>query len=220
MALTLYYHPLSSYCWKALVALYEKGIVFEHRLTNLRVAEDKAELEAIWPLAKFPVIRDSDHGRDLPESSIIIEYLDLRYPGLQSLIPEDRDAALQVRLWDRFFDSHVQGPMQKIVADRIGSTRLDLASDRALLKTAYGILERHLKSKTWACDSGFSMADCSAAPALFYATTLVPIPDGFTQLTHYFDRLMQRPSIARVIEEAKPFFQYYPFADAIPKRFR
>jgi glutathione S-transferase len=220
MALTLYYHPLSSYCWKALIALYEKGIVFEHRLTNLGVAEDKAELEAVWPIGKFPVIRDSDQGRDLPESSIIIEYLDHRYPGGASLIPGDWDAALDVRLWDRFFDSYVQGPMQKIVADRLKGTGLDLAPERSLLATAYGILESHLKSGTWVCSPGFTMAECSAAPALFYSTTLVQIPVGFTQLTQYFDRLMERPSVARVIGEARPFFQYFPFTEAIPQRFR
>jgi glutathione S-transferase len=220
MGLTLYYHPLSSYCWKALVALYEKGIGFEPRLTNLGVAEDKAELEAIWPIGKFPVIRDSEHGRDLPESSIIIEYLDRRYPGPQLLIPGDWHAALDVRLWDRFFDSYVQGPMQKIVGDRIRGTRLDLDPERALLATAYRILEGQLKSGTWICSPGFSMADCSAAPALFYSTTLVPIPDEFTQLKDYFDRLMERPSVARVIGEARPFFQYFPFTEAIPQRFR
>jgi len=220
MPLTLYFHPLSSFCHKALIALYELDIEFEKRIIDLGNEADRAELQALWPLCKFPVIRDQDRQRNVAESSVIIEYLDHHQAVHLRLIPEDWDAALEVRLWDRFFDLHVQVPMQKIVADRINASNGDLTRERAALATAYGMLEHQLSANAWAASPAFSMADCAAAPALFYASTLVPFPDDHHRLSAYFDRLIQRPSVKRVIDEARPYFSMYPFAEAIPQRFR
>lgn len=220
MSLTLYYHPLASFCWKVLIALYENGTAFEKRVINLGDPTDKAALEALWPFAKYPVIRDPAHRRDLAESSIIIEYLDRFWAGPQPLIPTDWDEALEARLWDRIFDNYVHGPIQQIVADRLRDTSLDLRKERATLLTAYRMLDRHLMARTWVGRQGFSMADCAAAPALFYASTLVPFPGDLERVGAYFDRLLQRASLQRVIEEAKPYFQFYPFAENIPTQFR
>lgn len=220
MALTLYYHPLSSFCHKVLIALYEHAIEFEKRVIDLSSETDRAELEALWPLVKFPVISDQDRQRIVAESSVIIEYLDRLYVGQHQLIPDDWDTALQVRLWDRFFDLHVQQPMQQIVADRLFASHGDLSRQRASLLTAYGMLERQLSGDGWVASPNFSMADCAAAPALFYASTLVPFPDDCPNVSAYFERLVQRPSVQRVIEEARPWFSFYPFAEAIPVRFR
>lgn len=220
MSLTLYFHPLSSFCHKALIALYELNIEFEKRVIDLGNDADRAELQALWPIGKFPVLRDHARQKVVPESSMIIEYLDRIHPGQAQLIPEDRETALEVRLWDRFFDLHVQVPMQKIVADRMNAANGDLTRERAALTTAYGMLERQLAARTWVASPAFSMADCAAAPALFYASTLVPFPDDYQHLSAYFDRLVQRPSVKRVIGEARPWFSWYPFVDAIPERFR
>ncbi|MGE8149681.1 glutathione S-transferase family protein [Pseudomonas vancouverensis] len=220
MPLTLYYHPLSSYCHKVLVALYEQGVEFEKRFIDLGNDADRAALQALWPLCKFPVIRDHDRQRDVAESSIIIEYLDRFYPGPHPLMPTDRDTALDVRLWDRFFDLHVQGPMNLIVVDRIRSANGDLTRERSALKTAYDMLEKQLNGRTWIASTDFSLADCAACPALFYASTLVPFADEHRHLREYFERLTQRPSYRRTLEEAKPYFSLYPFAEAIPARFR
>jgi glutathione S-transferase len=220
MALTLYYHPLSSFCHKVLIALYEHGIDCQRRIIDLSSEADRAELSALWPLCKFPVIRDDANPQGLAESSVIIEYLDRAYCAQHCLLPGDCDIALQVRLWDRFFDQYVQGPLQRIVADRLHGANGDLSGERAMFTTAYGMLERQLASRTWVASPDFSLADCAAAPALFYASTLVPLPDDHPHLNGYFDRLTQRPSVQRVIDEAKPWFAFYPFAEAIPQRFR
>lgn len=220
MSLTLYYHPLASYCHKALIALYEHGVDFERRIIDLGNAAERAELQAIWPLAKFPVVRDHARGRVVPETSVIIEYLDHFHAGAGRLLPADWEQALDVRLWDRFFDNHVQGPMQEIVADTFRAVQRDLAPERAALATAYRMVESRMASRTWAGGDDFSMADCAAAPALFYASTLVPFPPGCAHLHAYFERLMARPSVRRVIDEARPYFSMYPFAEAIPQRFR
>ncbi|MGE8144046.1 glutathione S-transferase family protein [Pseudomonas frederiksbergensis] len=220
MPLTLYYHPLASFCHKALIALYENETEFEKRMIDLASEADRAELQALWPIGKFPVLHDHVRQRDVPEATIIIEYLDRFYPGSQPLVPEDWEAALEVRLWDRFFDNYVHEPMQRIVADRLFSAHGDLTKERALLTTAYYMLERRMASRIWVASEAFSMADCAAVPALFYASTLLPFPGDCGHLSAYFERLIQRPSVQRVIDEAKPYFQFYPFAEAIPLRFR
>lgn len=219
MSLTLYYHPLASFCHKVLIALYENGTAFEPRIIDLGKQADRAELEALWPLCKFPVIRDHARDRNVAESSVIIEYLDQFYSGKERLIPADAEPALEVRLWDRVFDSHVQEPMQAIVADRIFNTNADLARQRATLLTAYGMVERQLAGRSWIAGAAFSLADCAAAPALFYAATVQPFPPEYTALQAYFERLMARPSVQRVMQEAKPYFSMYPFAQQIPQRF-
>ena len=220
MPLTLYYHPLSSYCHKVLVALYEQAIEFEKNIIDLTSEADRSVLQALWPPCKFPVIRDHARQRNLAESSVIIEYLDHFHAGQHPLIPADWDTALEVRLWDRFFDLHVQTPMQQIVADRLRGTHGDLTRERAALMTAYGMLERQLAGRTWVASPDFSLADCAACPALFYASTLLPFPEDCRHLQAYFERLTRRPSFQRVIDEARPYFSLYPFAEAIPQRFR
>jgi glutathione S-transferase len=220
MTLTLYYHPLSSFCHKVLIALYENNIKFEPRIIDLSDDGDRAELQAMWPFCKFPVIRDHTRKRDVPETTVIIEYLDHFFAGDRPLIPSDWEDALTVRLWDRFFDNYVHVPMQAIVGDRIRGSKGDMTIPRSTLETAYGMIDRHMEAKTWVSSQGFSLADCAAAPALFYASTLQPFPDNLSHLRIYFDRLAKRPSFRRVIEEAKPYFSLYPFAENIPQRFR
>jgi glutathione S-transferase len=220
MSLTLYYHPLSSYCHKVLVALYEHGVAFEPRLINLGDATDRARLQALWPLVKFPVLSDGERGNNVAESSVIIEYLDHYYPAAHRLVPEDFDAALAVRLWDRVFDNHVHAPMQQIVLDRILGNGADMSQQRAALLAAYALIDTQVATTTWAAGDAFSMADCAAAPALFYASTLQPFGPQCTHLVGYFERLMARPSVQRVLQEARPYFTMYPFAESIPERFR
>lgn len=222
MALTLHYHPLSSCCHKALIALYELQIPFEPRLLNLGDPEQRSNFVALWPSGKMPLLQDGP--RTVPETSVIIEYLVQRHaPANQTLIPPDPGKALEVRLMDRLSDLYVMTPMQAIVADRINAEADRSAhavnKARATLGMAYGIFNQKLQGRTWLAGDDFSMADCAAAPALFYATTLVPIPAEHTLLAEYFERLVQRPSVARVLDEARPFFQYYPYREAIPARF-
>jgi glutathione S-transferase len=219
-ALRLYYHPLSSFCHKVLIALYENNIEFEKRIIDFGDEADRAELKAIWPFNKFPVIRDHARKRDVAESTAIIEYLNHYFAGERSLLPADWEAAFEVRFWDRVFDNYVQRPMQQIVSGRNKVNHADLINEHATLKMAYAMIDRHMASKIWVAGQDFSMADCAAAPALFYASTLLPFPNELPHMSAYFDRLTKRPSFARVLEEAKPYFSMYPFADAIPQRFR
>jgi glutathione S-transferase len=220
MSLTLYYHPLSSFCHKVLIALYENNVAFERRIIDFGDAAGEAELQAIWPFNKFPVIREHARSRDVAESTVIIEYLDRYFAGEWPLIPTEWEAAFEVRFWDRVFDNYVQRPMQQIVGGRIKGDHADLTNEHATLKTAYAMIDRHMASRVWMSGEHFSMADCAAAPALFYASTVQPFPQDCKSLRDYFERLAARPSIQRVIEEAKPYFSLYPFADQIPERFR
>ncbi len=220
MPLSLYYHPLSSYCHKVLIALYETGTIFEPHLIDLGSETDRALLGTHWPLCKFPVLFDPGRGRSIPESTSIIEYLSLHHAGDKPLIPSDPDRALDARLWDRIFDNYVHTPMQQIVADRIWQTNIDLSRQRVLIRSAYQVIDTQLSANSWAAGADFTLADCAAAPALFYATTLEPIAPGQTHLAAYFGRLISRPSVRRVLDEARPYFRHYPFADAIPARFR
>jgi glutathione S-transferase len=219
LSLTLYYHPLSSFCQKVLVALYEHGTAFERRIIDLGNEKDRVELLAMSPMGKFPVIRDHTRTRDLAETTIIIEYLDHFFAGERALLPRDWEDALQVRLWDRFFDSYLQVPMQQIVSDRMRGAKGDVTKERATLDMAYQRIDEHMADRAWIAGQGFSMADCAAAPALFYSSTVESFPPSLTHLNAYFERLMERPSVQRVMAEARPYFRFYPFADAIPKRF-
>lgn len=219
MPLTLYHHPLASFCHKVLVALYENDIAFEARIIDLGADKDRAELGALWPFCKFPVLQDIERQRNMPESSIIIEYLD-QFAGVKHrLIPGDFNDALQVRLWDRIFDSYVHAPMQDIVLDKIRGTKGDTSASRASIQTAYALIDKQLATLPWAAGHAFSMADCAAAPALFYAHTLEAFPEQHVHLRAYFEKLMDRPSVQRVLSEAKPYFSMYPFYSAIPAGF-
>jgi glutathione S-transferase len=219
MALTLYYHPLSSYCHKVLIALYEAGTPFNAHLINLGDDADRAKLSSHWAHCKFPVLHDSKGDRSLPESSIIIEYLD-QYAGTKPMVPIERERALRVRLWDRIFDNYMQTPLQQIVLDRMYQTNADMSGPRAQIATSYRLIEEQLATQDWIADAEFSLADCAAAPALFYTHTLVPVPEALEKLRGYFERLLQRPSVQRVLVEAKPYFNLYPFEADIPQRFK
>jgi glutathione S-transferase len=215
MALTLYYHPLSSFCWKTLIALYEADIAFTPQMVNLGDPAERAAFAAVWPLAKFPVLRDEASGRTLPESSLIIDYLAQHYPAAAPLLPDDRDRALQIRLLDRLFDSYIHLPMQQVVAERMRPEDCHdphgAAQARALITQGYDLIAPML-AQPWAMGETFTLADCAALPALHYADYAVSL-DPWPSLRAYLDRLKTRPSIARVLTEAEPFFQYFPLAN-------
>lgn len=210
MTLKLYAHPFSSYCQKVLIALYENGTPFEY--LTLDDAKNGAALEALWPIKKFPVL--VDEGRTILEASIIIEHLDLHHPGPVRLTQEDPRAALEVRLLDRFFDNYVMTPMQKIVTDRIrpeeDRDRYGVTEARAMLGKAYDWLDRTLAGREWATGTTFSLADCAAAPSLFYADWAHPISEQFPRVRDYRRRLLTRPSFARAVDEARPYRPYFP----------
>lgn len=214
MGLQLYFHPLASFCWKPLIALYENEIPFEGVVVDLSDPVSRAEFLAVWPIGKFPVLRDDVRNELVPESSIIIEYLAQYFPGRTALVPADRDLARRTRLLDRFYDSYVMEPMQKIVGDRLRPAdqkdALGVAQAKASLLTSYGVIENEFCSKPWALAEGFSMADCSAAPALFYADKVQPISEAFPLTAAYLQRLTERPSFARVLREAEPYFKFFP----------
>jgi glutathione S-transferase len=212
--LKLFFHPLSSFCHKVLIALYENNTPFEPVVVNLGDADSSAEMRQLWPIAKFPLLRDDTRNQTIPESSIIIEYLAQHYPGPSQLIGKDENFARETRLKDRFYDLHIQVPMQKIVGDRIRPEGqrdpLGVEQARAALKTALDIAEKDLAGKTWVMGDMFTMADCAAAPALFYANLVLPYTSTHKTVAAYFDRLMQRPSYARALKEAEPFMQMFP----------
>lgn len=212
MTLILHEHPFASYCWKALIALYERDLPFEPQIVGDET--DRARLAELWPMASIPVLVDHAAGITLPESTTIIEHLD----GLgdtPQLIPADAAAALQARLWDRVFDGHVMTPMQKIVGDNLRPERRrdphGVAEARAKLDQAYDLLDKHLTSSGWAAGPEFSLADCAAAPALFYARVVHRWEEQrLASLTRYFTKLTARPSVARVIDEARSYRNLFP----------
>jgi glutathione S-transferase len=214
MSLTLHFHPLSSFCWKVLIALYENDTPFAPHMVDLGNEAEHAALLKLWPIGKFPVLRDDARDRTIPESSIIIEYLDNHYPGRTRFIPTDEKLALQTRLRDRFYDLYVHLSMQKIVGDRLRPEgKKDphgVEEARARLQSCYGMIDEDVTGKTWAMGETFSIADCAASPALFYANKVMPFGDSHKNLTAYFDRLTARPCFARVIQEAGPYFGMFP----------
>jgi glutathione S-transferase len=217
MSLTLYFHPLSSFCQKALIALYENDTPFAPHLVDLGDEASRAAFLKIWPIGKFPVLRDEARDRVIPESSIIIEYLAQHYPGRARLVPEDADVARQMRMRDRFYDLYVSEPMQKIVGDRRRPPGqrdpYGVEQAKSRLQTAYGMIDEDMAAKTWTIGDAFSMADCAAAPALFYANLVMPFGDTHKNIAAYFGRLMERPSFARAVGEAKPYFHLFPNED-------
>ena len=210
--LQLFAHPFSSYCQKVLIALYENATPFEWRLLGGDDAATQAEHEALWPLKRMPLLLDE--GRAVMESSIIIEHLALYHPGPVSLLPAAPRDALAVRALDRFFDQYVSTPMQKIVFDRIHpESQRDpqgVIEARQLLDRAYAWLDQTLAGREWAAGPDFSLADCAAAPALFYADWTQPIAPQFAVVQAYRRRLLARPSFARAVDEARPYRAYFP----------
>lgn len=209
----LYGHPFSSYTWKALIPLYEKGLAFEFRILDDQHPDHWQQLRALWPRGQMPVLDDGGSG--VFESSIIIEYLDLAYPKTPRMIPENSEAALKVRLLDRVFDCHLEASFQAAVSEYIPfitETPDPARVERACttLSTIYPWLEEHLPDDGWACGADFGMADCSGAPALFYADWTQPIPEACTKLKAYRARLLARPSVARCVEDARPYRSFFP----------
>ena len=215
MSLTLHFHPLSSFCWKALIALYENDTPFVPNVVDLSDAAQRAKLVALWPMAKFPVLRDDASDRTVPEATIIIEYLSQHHPGKVALVPPDEGLARETRLRDRFYDLYVHMQMQKIVGDRLRPEgKKDphgVEQARGCIGTAYGMIEQDLeKGGPWAMGEAFTMADCAAAPALYYANRVQPLGGEHGRVKAYLARLMERPSFARVLKEAEPFFANFP----------
>jgi glutathione S-transferase len=213
-ALTLYMHPLSSYCQKVLIALYENAIPFAAHNVDLGDPVARAQFEKVWPIAQFPVLRDAERERTVPESSVIIEYLGRHYPGPVTLIPEDPERAAQVRAADRFYDLHIHQHMQKIVTDNLrpagGHDPVGVGQARARLRTALRLAESEMAGRSWAAAEQFSIADCAAAPALFYTNRIMPLSHEFPHLGSYLERLTGRPSYARALAEAQPYFARFP----------
>lgn len=206
----LYSHPFSSYCQKVLIALYEN----ETPLTLRMLDGDGAmrELGALWPLQRFPVL--VDRGQTVIEASIIIEHLGVHHPGPVQLVPEDREAALEVRMLDRFFDNYISTPQQKVVFDAIRPADArdahGVREARTMLDTAYRWLDARMAEREWAVGERFGLADCAAAPALFYADWTHPIDRALTNVHAYRARLLARPSFARAVDEARPYRAFFP----------
>jgi glutathione S-transferase len=213
MTLRLYYHPFASFCQKVLVAFYENEVPFERELINLGDPEQRAALQRVWPLAKFPVLRDEARDVTLPESSLIIAYLGRHYPGLVELVPADPEAAMRAHLMDRMFDNYISAPLTKIVVDSFRPEgRHDpqgVEEARALISNTYGILDRELAQGGWAAGEKFTLADCAAAPALFYSNTAIPFGEH-RNLAAYYERLLARPSFARVVDDARLYRHLFP----------
>lgn len=210
--LTLYGHPISSFTWKVLMALYENDTPFDFITVDQNTY---ADFIAKWPMGKFPVLLDSDRKTMTTETSVIIEYLDAYYPGATRFIPQDIDAALEVRRWDRVFD-HINTTMSKVVVDNI---RPDGQRDpfgvegaKRDVHAAYGVVETQLGDRAFAVGDQFTMADCAAAPALWYATRNVPLENKYPRIAAYLERLNARPSFARAVKESEPLFHMYPGA--------
>ena len=212
MALTLYAHPFSSYSQKVLIALYENETPFQWRLLGPDDPDAFAELERLWPFKRFPLLVDD--GQAVIESSVIIEYLGLHHPGPAMLVPTDAAAALETRFMDRFFDLQVMNRMQTIVGDALRPTSVrdafGVAEARKALDTAYRWLDDKLRDRAWAAGESFTLADCAAAPSLFYADWVHAIGADFPTLRAYRRRLLARPSFARAVEEARPYRSFFP----------
>ena len=215
MSLTLYLHPLSSFCHKALIAFYENDIPFTPHIVDLGNAESVAAFKKIWPVGKFPVLHDAARDRLVPESTSIIEYLTLHYPGRIKLVPDDTELAAAVREADRFYDLSVHVPMQKVITDRLRpagkNDTFGVEQARELLHTALDIAERKMALRPWATGDQFTMADCAAAPTLFYTDmAIAPLAGAYPHLAAYLGRLKDRPSYARVLKEAEPYLHWVP----------
>jgi glutathione S-transferase len=214
MSLTFHFHPLASYCWKPLIALYENGVPFTPNLVDLGNPAERAALVKLWGIGKFPVLQDDGKDEIVPESSIIVEYLDRHYGDAARLIPSDPDGAWRTRLRDRFYDLYVHLPMQKIMLDRLRPEgKRDphgVEEARVQLRTSYAMIERQMAGGGWAMGEDFTLADCAAAPSLFYGNMAEPFGDNHENLAAYLERLKARPSFARVLKEAEPYFQMVP----------
>jgi glutathione S-transferase len=214
MSLTLHFHPLSSFCQKVLVGLYELDVPFEKHLVDLGNPESRAALLKLWQVGKFPVLRDEGRGVTVPETTIILEYVEQECVVRGRLLPSEADALRQCRLRDRFYDLYVNVPMGKIVTDKLrpddAHDRYGVGQAKEQLETAYGVADGWMREARWAAGDVFTLADCAAAPALFYANRVLPFAGRYRHLAAYFERLEARPSFARVLAEAEPYFSLFP----------
>lgn len=205
----LFAHPFSSYSQKVLIALYENATPFEYR--SLEEPSANSELATLWPLKRFPVL--VDQGRTILETTTIIEHLQIHHPGPVRLIP-DGDAGVEVRMLDRVFDNYAMTPMQKIVLDRLRAEpdrdSYGVTEARSVLDRIYAWLDERLAGRTWIAGDTFTLADCAAAPSLFYADWAHPIPPALANLRAYRVRLLAHPSVARAVDEARPYRRYFP----------
>lgn len=210
--LELFGHPFSSYCWKALIAFYENKTPFSFQLLDADHPENNERFQSLSPQGKFPLLVDD--RRVVFEASIIIEYLQAHHPGSSRLIPDDPDAALDVRMLDRFFDNYVMGPMQTIVYDHIREEKdrdaTAVTNARTMLARSYAWLENRLAGRSFVCGEAFTLADCAAAPSLFYADWINEIPADYPLLRTYRRRLLERPSVKRCVDEARPYRSFFP----------
>jgi glutathione S-transferase len=210
MTIELFAHPFSSYCQKALIAFYENDIPFTYRsMEEPGVGE---ELASLWPMNRFPILREN--GRVMMEATILIEYLHARHPGPVRLIPDDPDLAVEARMLDRFFDNYVMTPQGKFVFDALRPAEsrdpYGVEDARKMLDTSYAWLDERMRDRTWAVGDSFTLADCAAAPSLFYADWTYRIPEQYEHLRAYRARLLQRPSFARAVDEARRYRHYFP----------
>lgn len=213
MTLRLHYHPLAAYCWKVLVPLYEIGAPFERTIVDLGDEASRSAFHGLWPMGKMPALQDTAHDLVVAESTIVIEYLNDLFPEA-GLIPSDPGFARRTRFLDRVFDNYVESPMQKVIADILrpegNKDPFGVGQARGQLAASYAYLEAELGKGPWAVGEAFTMADCSAAPALFYADKVAPLGEAHPRLSAYLERLKARPSFARVLEEAQPYFHMFP----------
>ena len=214
MSLRLYYHPLSSFCHKAMIALYENAVPFEPVFVDLGDEKSSAALRSLWPIGKFPVLRDETRGNTIAEATVIIEYLDVHYAGARKMVPADADRAWQARMWDRFFDLYVHVQMQKIVGDHlrpaVARDTFGVGQAKTIIRNSYAMIEQSMAGKTWAMGDDYGLVDCAASPALFYANCIVPIDGTMPNLAAYYRRLLGRPSYARALRGAEPYFSLFP----------
>jgi glutathione S-transferase len=216
MSLTLHAHPLSSFCWKVLIGLYENDTPFANAMVNLGDPAEREAFRKLSPMGKMPALRDDTRDETVNETSVILDYLDLHYPGSVRFVPANADFAWRMRFWDRFFDHYIHHPMQRIVADRLRPIE---AKDGFGVDEAYGQLAQacdHLESvladgRAWMCGD-FGLADCAALPALFYADKVQAFEGRWPACGAYLQRLKDRPSVQRVLTEAEPFFKFFPEA--------
>ncbi len=211
MSLTLYAHPFSSYCWKVQIPLDADGTEYNYRNVDQADPSAMEELRRLWPLGKFPVL--VDNGQVVVETTCIVEHLQARHPGPNRWIPNDEEGR-RVRFLDRFFDLHIQGNMQPAVnhALRPEGEGDAFGAERGLrnLRIAYDWLESYLPDSQWAAGDRFTLADCAAAPALFYSDWVDEIGDSRPRLKAYRARLLAHPSVSKSIERARPYRHYFP----------
>ena len=219
MSLTLHFHPLASFCWKALIGLYELEVPFEKHIvtTFLRSPTSRAAFARLWPIAKFPVLRDEARGRTVPESTVILEYVDGTTPGRARSDPRGSGARPRVRPPAiASYDLYVAPPHAQKIGDRpapsarVEAMRSALEQGARSPETAYALVDEQLREGPWAAGSDFTLADCSAMPAVFYASKVAPFEGRWKHLQAYSERLYQRPSVKRVLEEAQPYFDSFP----------